>query len=64
METNVSLIGDIVAGKVNWRLKVRVINLWTVPNRNFPHEINTLEMIFLDEQVVKYFHQTIQSNTG
>lgn len=53
MDTKLNLLDEIVAGKINWRLKVRVINVWTMPNRNFQHEINTLEMILIDSKVTE-----------
>lgn len=59
MDTNVNSIEEIVAGRINWKLKVQVINVWTVTNRNSPNETNTLEMILLDAKVLyKHVFQT------
>lgn len=59
MAARIHLISDIVAGKVNWRLEVRVIRLWTLPEYNNPLAVNSIEMILLDENVILYSSLTI-----
>ena len=34
-----------------WRIKVRVIRLWTLPSFNNPESISSLEMVVMDEFV-------------
>lgn len=44
-------IAQIVPGKIDWSLSVRVIRLWIVPEFKNPSNPNTLEMILLDKKV-------------
>lgn len=45
------LIEDIVPGRIDWNLTVRVIRLWVVPEFKNPSNPNTIEMVLLDEKV-------------
>lgn len=45
-------IAEIAPGKVDWKFQARVIRLWTVPNMKNNDEINSLEMLLLDEHVI------------
>lgn len=51
MAQNVTYIDDIVAGTVDYKLKVRIIHMWDVANRN-TGEITSIEMLLLDEKVL------------
>jgi hypothetical protein len=44
-------ISEITGGKIDFELRVRVINLWSTPDRNNPGEEGAIHMIFLDERV-------------
>lgn len=46
------MIDEIVAGRVNWKLHVRIIILARVPNPNNADEIVNIEMILMDEKVM------------
>jgi hypothetical protein len=54
--TKVSEISD---GKIDFELRVRVINLWTTPYRTNPSEQGAIHMILLDEEVSCVFNHTI-----
>jgi hypothetical protein len=49
-------IADISAGKIDFEQQVRVINLWTTPDRNNPSEEGAIHMIFLDQDVSYDFY--------
>ncbi|KAL2599921.1 hypothetical protein AAZV13_10G081400 [Glycine max] len=51
-----SFIGAIGSGKIKWRIKVRVICLWTLLEYHKQNEIDSLEMIFIDEKANKQNH--------
>lgn len=51
-----SFIGAIGSGKIKWRIKVRVIRLWTLLEYQKQNEIDSLEMIFIDEKANKQNH--------
>ncbi|MCH79284.1 ATP-dependent DNA helicase PIF1 [Trifolium medium] len=42
-------ISEITGGKIDFQLRVRVINLWSTPDRADPTEEGALHMIFLDK---------------
>ena len=44
-------VSAIVAGRINIRLRVRVINLWTVPDFNKPSDDGALRIMLLDAKV-------------
>ncbi|KAK2371204.1 hypothetical protein QL285_084180 [Trifolium repens] len=45
-------ISEISGGKIDFDLRVRVINLWSTPDRNNPAEEGAIHMIFLDEREI------------
>jgi hypothetical protein len=47
-------ISEITGGKIDFELRVRVINLWSTPDRNNPGEEGAIHMIFLDERLTLY----------
>lgn len=53
MGTPFHFVDQIVAGKTNWKLKVRVTNLWTVQNKKDGQDEKQIEMLLLDEKVFK-----------
>jgi hypothetical protein len=48
-------VADITAGKIDFEIEVRVINLWTTPDRNNPAEEGAIHMILLDQDVSYVF---------
>ncbi|KAK2428600.1 replication protein A 70 kDa DNA-binding subunit [Trifolium repens] len=54
-------IAEISAGKIDLELQVRVINLWTTPDRNNPAEDGAIHMIFLDQDCGK-IHATVRKD--
>lgn len=44
-------VAAIVAGKINIKLRVRVIHVWTVSEFNNPNEDNSIHMLLLDDKV-------------
>ncbi|GAU43970.1 hypothetical protein TSUD_283970 [Trifolium subterraneum] len=55
-------ISEICGGKVDFELRVRVINLWTTPDRSNPAEEGAIHMIFLDAMVDVIGH-VVEKNT-
>lgn len=51
MDSQVSNIHEIKAGRVDWKLRVRVTNLWTIVNKNNPLDKDKIEMLLIDEKV-------------
>ncbi|WJX35657.1 hypothetical protein P8452_23617 [Trifolium repens] len=43
-------ISTIVPGKLDFQVRVRVINLWIVPDRMKHTEDGTIQMLFLDDK--------------
>ncbi|KAK2410174.1 replication protein A 70 kDa DNA-binding subunit [Trifolium repens] len=54
-------VADISAGKIDFEIQVRVINLWTTPDRNNPAEEGAIHMIFLDQDCGK-IHATVRKD--
>ncbi|KAK2352282.1 replication protein A 70 kDa DNA-binding subunit [Trifolium repens] len=54
-------VADISAGKIDFEIQVRVINLWTTPDRNNPAEEGAIHMVFLDQDCGK-IHATIRKD--
>jgi hypothetical protein len=44
-------ISEICGGKIDFEIQVRVMNLWSTPDRNNPAVEGAIHMIFLDETV-------------
>jgi hypothetical protein len=44
-------LADIVPGRENWRIKVRVLRMWEVLAFLKPDETNSLEMVLIDHKV-------------
>lgn len=44
-------VSAIVAGKIKLKIRVRVINLWTVSEFNNPNEITAIHLMLLDDKV-------------
>jgi hypothetical protein len=44
-------VADILPGKENFHIKVRVLRLWKVPAFLNPCESSSLEMVLVDEKV-------------
>ncbi|RHN82124.1 putative nucleic acid-binding protein [Medicago truncatula] len=46
-------VAAIVAGKINIKLRVRVVHVWTVSEFNNPNEDNSIHMLLLDDKLGK-----------
>jgi hypothetical protein len=44
-------VAEITSGRVDFELCVRVINIWTTPDRVNPTDIGAIHMIFIDKDV-------------
>lgn len=52
MAPNYANIADVVPGRTNWKIIVRVMLLWFVPHFKNKDEIISMDMILMDEQVM------------
>ncbi|XP_019262395.1 PREDICTED: uncharacterized protein LOC109240216 [Nicotiana attenuata] len=50
MATHIDFIKDITISKMQWKLKVRVVRLWEVPDRFNPGNILSIELVLQDEK--------------
>lgn len=48
-------VSAIVAGRINIRLRVRVVHVWTIPEFNRPQEDSAMHLLLLDEKVSYVF---------
>jgi len=48
----ITQISEIVTGRIDFNLKVRVMNMWTTPDRSRPTEQGNIHMILVDEKVI------------
>jgi hypothetical protein len=48
------MLGSVSSGKEGWRFKVRVLRLWTVASFMKPDQVNSLEMVLIDDKVNDY----------
>jgi hypothetical protein len=46
-----SSLAALKTGKMDWRVRVRVIRMWTVESEIFPGRVNSIEIILLDVEV-------------
>ncbi|XP_045810713.1 replication protein A 70 kDa DNA-binding subunit B-like [Trifolium pratense] len=53
------MLCDVVPGRESWRVKVRVIRVWEVPNFLNHDQTNSIEMVLIDEKGGK-IHATIR----
>jgi len=51
MTSHITAIDDIVAGKIDCKIRVRIVNLWKIPDFNKPTEASSIELLLLDEKV-------------
>jgi len=51
MTSHIIDIDDIVAEKIDWKIRVRIVNLWKIPDFNKPKEASSIELLLLDENV-------------
>lgn len=49
-----NFIEDITPLKQNITIKVRIVRLWKPPSFDNSNEDGSIEMVFLDEKVMKY----------
>ena len=48
-------IAAIVAGRINIRMHVCVVHIWTIPEFNKPQEDGSIHLLLLDEKVCQRF---------
>lgn len=51
MDTKLSYLDEIAPGKIDWKFQARIIHLWNVPNMKNREEVQSIEMLLLDEKV-------------
>jgi hypothetical protein len=51
MASKYSQIDDVCPGRIDWKIKARVLNLWTIPNFRSRIGDGSIEMILLDDKV-------------
>jgi hypothetical protein len=49
------MLGLVSPGKESWRVKVRVLRLWNVSSFMRPDQVNSIEMVLIDEKVYALF---------
>jgi hypothetical protein len=59
VDSKFDCVADIVLGNENVRIKVRVIRMWKVAGFLNPSEVNSLEMVLVDEKVSVIFSISI-----
>jgi hypothetical protein len=52
VELEVDDLADILPGKENVRIRVRIVRLWKVPSFVNPSQSISLEMVLVDEKVI------------
>jgi hypothetical protein len=45
MASHITDIDDIVAGKIDWKIRVRIVNLWKIHDFNKPKEASSIELL-------------------
>ncbi|KAG4958695.1 hypothetical protein JHK82_035400 [Glycine max] len=50
MASRFTSISNIVASRIHWKLKCRIMRLWVVTNFNNPSTETSLEMLLVDEK--------------
>ncbi|WJX79739.1 hypothetical protein P8452_62830 [Trifolium repens] len=48
------MVGLVSPGKESWRFKVRVLQLWSVASFMKPDQVNSIEMVLIDEKVTEW----------
>lgn len=51
MDSNFDALCDVLLGREAWRIKMCIARLWTVHTFMKPDQINSVEMVFIDEKV-------------
>ncbi|PNX96289.1 replication factor-A carboxy-terminal domain protein [Trifolium pratense] len=59
MNTPFDLVGSVSPGRDSWRFKVRVVRLWSVSAFLYLDQVNSIEMVLIDEKGAK-IHATIR----
>ncbi|KAL2905027.1 Replication protein A 70 kDa DNA-binding subunit [Bienertia sinuspersici] len=50
MAQSINMINDLTPINENWRIKIRIIRLWEVPNYNNPNVVDSIELVLVDEK--------------
>jgi len=51
MDSHIIVIDDIVAGKIDWKIHVRIVYLWKILEFNKPKQAFGVELLLLDEKI-------------
>jgi hypothetical protein len=52
MSSHFDMVGVIYPGTEIWRIKVRVLSMWTVKSVFRANQVNSVEMVLIDEKVL------------
>ncbi|KAL2941017.1 Replication protein A 70 kDa DNA-binding subunit E [Bienertia sinuspersici] len=50
MAQSINMINDLIPINEIWKIKVRIILLWGVPNYNNPNVVDSIELVLVDEK--------------
>ncbi|KAL2932045.1 Replication protein A 70 kDa DNA-binding subunit C, partial [Bienertia sinuspersici] len=50
MAQSINMINDLTPINEIWKIKVRIILLWEVPNYNNPNVVDSIELVLVDEK--------------
>ncbi|CAJ2666653.1 unnamed protein product [Trifolium pratense] len=50
MATQFDMLCDVLPGRDSWKFIVRVLRMWSISSFMKPNEINSLEMVLIDEK--------------
>lgn len=51
MAPKFALFEEIDAGRIDWKVRVRIIYLYKLPKFNNPMNINSIEVVLIDDKV-------------
>jgi hypothetical protein len=51
----IDMLGLVSPGKESWRFKVHVLCLWSVASFMKPDQVNSIEMVLIDEKLYACF---------
>ncbi|CAJ2643058.1 unnamed protein product [Trifolium pratense] len=50
MATQFDMLCDVLPGHNSWKFKVRVLRMWAISSFMKPNELNSMEMVLIDEK--------------
>lgn len=51
MAGRLTFVNEILPGRIDWKIVVRIIRLWQITDFKYRNTINSVEMILVDENV-------------